>query len=241
MLNNDIIPILINKLKKLNIKYDYKKLLILKNFLFLLKEYNLKFNLTRITENIDIINKHFIDSIYIMTKIVFDNKIILDFGTGAGFPGIPLSIMNKKSKFVLLDSNNKKINFINHAIIKLKLNNCITNQSRIEEHIKNKKFYDVIIARAVSNLFVISELAIPFLKLNGIFIAMKSIHSDEEIEKSKKHINKLGSIILDIHDYQIPDTDIQHRLIIIKKIKNTNCIYPRNYTKIINEAKVNIL
>ena len=166
----------------------------------LLIEWNNKFNLTTIIKEEDIYLKHFFDSLYITKFHDFNNKKICDFGTGAGFPGMVLAIIFNNSKFTLIESNSKKTTFL--------------------EHIKT--------CRAVSNLSIILELAISMLKVNGLFIPMKS-NIEEEFEKSKKNLNSLGYRFINLEEYYLPIENSKRTILIYEKIKKTDLKYPRNY------------
>ena len=152
----------------------------------LLLEWNEKINLTAITEPKEVILKHFIDSATII-KYIEDNMKVVDVGTGAGFPGIPLNIMNSKANYVLVDSLNKRINFLNEVINNLQLNNINTVHSRIEDFGKdNKESFDIATSRAVASLNILLEYLLPLVKVGGICICMKGSNVKEEIGNSKK-------------------------------------------------------
>lgn len=195
----------------------------------LLLEWNEKINLTAITEENDIIIKHFVDSLTI-SKYFKDNDKIIDVGTGAGFPGIPLKIANKSLRVTLLDSLNKRILYLNDIIEKLKLSDIETIHGRAEELSRNPKYreqYDVVTARAVANLKTLSEYCIPFVKINGYFVCMKGSNIEEELELAKEHIGMLGGKIEKIEEITLPNTDMKRNIILIKKIKNTDKKFPR--------------
>lgn len=197
----------------------------------ILQEWNKKINLTAITEDDEIIKKHFIDSISVVkSRIINDGVSIIDVGTGAGFPGIPIKIVMPSVKVILLDSLNKRINFLNEVIRELGLNNIETIHGRAEEMARDEKYrekFDVAIARAVANLTVLSEYCIPYVKLGGHFISMKGPSADEEIQQSKNAIGTLGGKLKEIVETKILDEEINHKLIIVEKIKNTDEKYPR--------------
>ena len=198
-------------------------------YMNLLIEWNQKINLTAITEPKEIILKHFIDSLTILKEIKNDSKVI-DVGTGAGFPGIPLKIANPSLNIVLLDSLNKRINFLNEVIEHLKLKSIETIHARIEEVGKNEKYreqYDVVTSRAVSNLNVLAEYMLPLTKLGGKCICMKGAEVEEEIENSKNAINLLGGKILKVDTFELANENIKRNIVIIKKEKNTPNKYPR--------------
>lgn len=198
-------------------------------YMELLIEWNEKMNLTAITEPKEIILKHFVDSLTI-TKYVEEGKSIIDMGTGAGFPGIPIKIYRKDVKVVLADSLNKRIKFLDEVIDKLKLENVETIHCRAEELGKNKQYrekFDYATSRAVANLSTLSEYLMPFVKLNGKCIFMKTIEVDEELEKAKKAIKTLGGKIEKVDRFEIPESDLGRSIIIVKKEKITPSKFPR--------------
>lgn len=194
----------------------------------LLKEWNQKINLTAITEDSEIVLKHFIDSLTVL-KYIPQNANIIDVGTGAGFPGIPTKIVREDVSVTLLDSLNKRINFLNDVIEKTNLENIKTVHGRAEDFGQNKECrekYDVAVARAVANLSTLTELCLPFVKVGGSFIAMKG-NSTEEFEEAKKAIEILGGKIEKIDKFNLPGTDIERNIVVIKKIDKTPNQYPR--------------
>ena len=213
---------------KLNINLNEEhvdKFLLYKN---LLQEWNNKINLTAITEDSEIIIKHFIDSLTVLKYIDEDDSII-DVGTGAGFPGMVIKIAKEDTKITLLDSLNKRLNFLNEVINACRLTNIETIHGRAEDFGNNEFYrekYDVSIARAVANLATLTELCLPFVKVGGRFIAMKGSNI-EEIEEANKAIDFLGGKIERIEKIVLPETDIERNIVVIKKIKNTPNKYPR--------------
>ena len=198
-------------------------------YMDLLIEWNEKMNLTAITDPKEIILKHFVDSLTI-AKYVEEGKSIIDMGTGAGFPGIPIKIYRKDVKVVLADSLNKRIKFLDEVIDKLKLENVETIHCRAEELGKNKQYrekFDYATSRAVANLSTLSEYLMPFVKLNGKCIFMKTIEVEEELEKAKKAIKTLGGKIEKVDKFEIPESDLGRSIIIVKKEKITPSKFPR--------------
>lgn len=198
-------------------------------YMELLIEWNEKMNLTAITDPKEIILKHFVDSLTI-AKYVKEDKSIIDMGTGAGFPGIPIKIYRKDIKVVLADSLNKRIKFLDEVIDKLKLENVETIHCRAEELGKNKQYrekFDYATSRAVANLSTLSEYLMPFVKLNGKCIFMKTIEVEEELEKAKKAIKTLGGKIEKVDKFEIPESDLGRSIIIVKKEKTTPSKFPR--------------
>lgn len=197
-------------------------------YMNLLVEWNKKINLTAITEANEIVTKHFVDSL-IISKYLQESKNVMDIGTGAGFPGIPLKIINKDINMDLVDSLNKRIIFLNEVIAQLGLININSIHSRAEDLARISKYrekYDVVVSRAVARLNILLEYMMPFVKVGGICICMKGSNIDE-LEEAKKAIDILGGKIEKIEEISIPDTDIKRNNIIIKKIKNTTNEYPR--------------
>lgn len=198
-------------------------------YMKLLIEWNEKMNLTAIIEPEEIILKHFIDSITILKEIK-DNSKLVDVGTGAGFPGIPLSIMNPTLKITLVDSLNKRLIFLQEVVNNLKLQNIEIVHARAEEFGQNKEYresFDISTSRAVANLATLSEYLIPLVKVNGKIISMKASEAQEEINEAKKAIEILGGRIEKIDEFNLPQSNIGRTVIIIKKDKQTPNKYPR--------------
>ena len=198
-------------------------------YMNLLIEWNEKMNLTAIVEPNEIILKHFIDSITILKEIDNNSKII-DVGTGAGFPGVPLSIMNPTLKITLADSLNKRLIFLQEVVNQLGLKNIEIIHARAEELGKNKKYrenFDAATSRAVANLSTLSEYLIPLVKVGGKIISMKAGGAQEEIEAAKKAIKILGGEIEEIEEFKLPQTEIERTIILIKKEEHTPNKYPR--------------
>lgn len=197
-------------------------------YMNLLIEWNKKMNLTAITEESEIITKHFIDSL-IVSKYFKANEKVMDIGTGAGFPGIPLKIANENLNMDLVDSLNKRITFLNEVINNLDIKNIKAIHSRAEDLARIEEYrerYDVVVSRAVAKLNVLLEYMMPFVKIGGICICMKGSNIDE-LEEAKKAIDVLGGKIEKIEEINLPNTDIKRNNIIIKKVKNISNEYPR--------------
>lgn len=219
---------LINIANELNIVINNKNADTFYKFMNLLLEWNKKINLTAITKPKEIIIKHFIDSLTI-NKYIENYSSIIDIGTGAGFPGIPLKIINEDIEIVLVDALNKRINFLNEVIESNNLNKIKAIHSRAEDIGKNKEYrekFDIAVSRAVASMNVLSEYLLPLVKINGICIFMKGSNI-EEIEESKKAIDILGGKIIKIDEIIIPSSDIKRNIIVVEKIKNTPGKYPR--------------
>ncbi|MCR3955956.1 MAG: 16S rRNA (guanine(527)-N(7))-methyltransferase RsmG [Gudongella sp.] len=197
----------------------------------LLKEWNEKINITTITEDEEIDKKHFVDSLSPALTNLFDgDESVIDIGTGGGFPGIPLKIRNRKLRVTLLDSLNKRIVFLGQVIDNLGLKDIEAVHGRAEELGLKPEFretYDICVSRAVASLDTLSEYCMPFVRVGGHFISMKGPEIDEEVKMSRKAIETLGGQVEEIRYVQIPESDIVHSLVVIKKIKPTPKKYPR--------------
>lgn len=225
----------LEELKKINVKLTKLQLEQLDKYYNLLLEWNNKINLTRITEEKEVYLKHFYDSITLIKAINLNQNLnICDIGTGAGFPGIVLKIVFSNLNITLVDALNKRIEFLKLVINELKLKNIEAIHDRAENFIRNNRNkYDLITCRAVSKLNIISELCIPGLKINGYFIPMKA-NIDDEI-KNIEFLDKLNSKLERIISFKLPIENSIRNLVVIKKIKDTNIMYPRSYDKIIKK------
>lgn len=218
-------------LDKLNIKLSDNQIEQFIKYYEMLIETNKVMNLTAITEPSEVISKHFIDSLSIVKAMdMSKNMKIIDIGTGAGFPGIPIKISFPQLEVTLLDSLNKRINFLNGVINELKLEKIETIHGRSEEFGRDKNYreaYDLCVSRAVANLSTLSEYCLPFVKVGGRFVSYKSGSCKEEVDNSLNSVDKLGGIHRKIVEFDLDNTDISRSLIIIEKIKNTPGKYPR--------------
>ena len=226
-------------LNKLSIMLDAKQKDQFHRFYELLIEWNKVMNLTGITEYDEVIQKHFLDSLA-MVQVYDPMKVnnLIDVGTGAGFPGIPLKIAYPHMKVVLLDSLNKRIKFLNEVIKELGLQDIVAIHGRAEELGHNQMYresFDCCVSRAVAKLSVLSEYCMPLVKEEGYFIPYKSGKIEEEMEQSKKAISILGGKIERTHRFLIPDTDMERSLICIQKVKATSKKYPRTAGKPLKE------
>lgn len=197
----------------------------------MLVEKNKVMNLTAITEYEDVVIKHFVDSILISQVLSMDKvKSIIDVGTGAGFPGVVLKIFYENKKITLLDSLNKRIKFLKEVEETLGLSNLNCEHGRAEDFARisdEREKYDLCVSRAVANLSTLSEYCLPFVKKGGYFVSYKAEDCAIEVEEAENAVKRLGGIIEDTIFYKIPNTDITRAFVVIKKVSNTNKMYPR--------------
>lgn len=224
----------IKEVEKLNISVTKENLASLAKYKDLLVEYNKKFNLTAIKSDEEIYLKHFYDSLTLIKAYSLNGNLkLLDIGTGAGFPGLVLKIFYPDLELTLLDSNHKKIAFLEVVIKELNLKNVTCINSRAENLPQTyREYFDIVTSRAVAHLRILLELSIPYLKIGGKLIAMKGL-SEDEIKESAKILEKLDSRIVDIIKFNLPIEGSNRSLVIVQKNKKTNEIYPRSYDKIV--------
>ena len=198
-----------------------------------LLETNKVMNLTAITEPEDVARLHLLDCAALLNITDFRGKRVVDVGTGAGFPGMPLRILEPDFDLTLLDSLGKRIAFLQRVCDEMGLQRVSCVHARAEEFAaKHREQYDIATSRAVAALNVLCELTLPLVKVGGRFLAMKAVDSDEEIRAAKSAVAQLGGKVEDIRDYTIPGTDITHRVVVIGKVKPTPDAFPRAFAKI---------
>lgn len=224
---------LIRDAEKINVFLDVFHVKQFEKYEEILLEWNEKINLTTITDEDEIITKHFVDSLY-CAKYMSGNEKIIDIGTGAGFPGIPLKIIFSNINLTLLDSLNKRCIYLKDVAEKLKMENVDIVHGRAEElgkDIKYREKFDIITARAVANMKVLSEYCIPFAKVGGKFICMKGSEYKDELNDARAQIGTLGGKVTDIEEIVLPDSDIKHSIIVIEKVRETPREFPRRKIK----------
>ena len=216
--------------KQLEIEITESQLDQFATYFEMLVEKNKVMNLTAITEKNEVIIKHFLDSIAILKYIDVDDKKVIDIGTGAGFPGIPLKIMRPKMQLTMLDSLNKRIQFLNEVVDELQLEQVETIHGRAEDYAHDKAYraqYDYAVSRAVANLSTLSEYCLPFVKIEGDFISYKSGQVQEEVAQGKNAIFLCGGKCSKVEGFVLPESDMERTFVMIHKVKNTAKQYPR--------------
>lgn len=198
----------------------------------LLLEKNKVMNLTAITIPHDVATLHLLDCAALAAQLDLSGKRVIDVGTGAGFPGMVLAILTPDARFTLLDSLGKRVDWLRETCDDMGLSRVTCVHARAEEFAgEHRQAYDMATSRAVAALPLLSELALPLVKVGGCFLAMKSVDSDAEIDSARGAIGQLGGKIEAIRDYTIPGTDVTHRVVIIRKVKDTPPQFPRSWAR----------
>ena len=217
----------------LGITPDAKAVERLKTYFEYLEERNRVMNLTAISGTEDVARLHFLDCAALLKVCDFEDKKVIDVGTGAGFPGMVLKTVQPGMDITLLDSLNKRIGFLSEVCNKLALDGVQCVHARAEEIPEERRAaYDIAVSRAVARLGTLCELCLPYLRVGGVFIAMKGPDCDTEVEEAKSAMHLLGAQLKDIVRYTIPGTDITHAAVVIEKIKPTHPKYPRKWSQI---------
>lgn len=231
----------LNGLKKLNIEITDIQTEQFEKYSDLLKEWNEKINLTAITDDDGISIKHFLDCILLLKYIdIPENASVADIGTGAGFPGLPVKIMRSDVSLCLVDSLNKRINFLNEVKTQLGLDDVQCIHSRAEELARKREYrekFDFVLSRAVANLTVLCEYCLPFLRIGGTFVALKSSEIKEETEEALSMIGNLGGKVKEIISAPLPESDITRSLVVIEKVRETPKSFPRSSKRIKQSRK----
>lgn len=223
--------IFVEKLNVLGVTLNDTQLKQFDQYYELLVEWNKVMNLTAITEYEEVVVKHFVDSLSLVKAIDIEKvHTVIDIGTGAGFPGVPLKIAFPHLKITLLDSLNKRINFLNEVIDKLGLEEISTIHGRAEDFARKLEYreqFDLCVSRAVANLSTLSEYCLPYVKVGGVFLPYKSGEIDQEVDEAATALKVLGGKMKKVEKFQLPDSDISRSFVVIAKTKNTGKKFPR--------------
>jgi len=223
--------VLINGMKELGVDVSHETVERLLTFMKIMLEWNEKVNLTAITEEREVVIKHFLDSVTCLsTGYIKNGMAVIDVGTGAGFPGVPLKILKDDLKMTLLDSLNKRIIYLNDVAKKLNLRNINIVHSRAEEAGSSKdhrEAYDIVLSRAVAAMNVLCEYCLPLAKVGGFFLCQKGPDIKDEMKEADSAIKILGGKVREVREYQLPFSDIKHNIIVIEKVTATPTKYPR--------------
>ena len=223
--------ILIDGFKELDLEVSEEMLEKLRIFKDIMLEWNEKINLTAITEEKEVYIKHFLDSATCLsTGYIKEGMKVIDVGTGAGFPGVPIKILKEDLEMTLLDSLNKRISYLNEVLTRLSLKKAATVHARAEEAGSSKAHrgaYDIALSRAVASMNVLCEYCMPFVKVGGFFLCQKGPDIEGELKEAEAAIRILGGVVREVKGYKLPYSDIKHNIIIIEKVAETPTKYPR--------------
>lgn len=232
MTNADILK---KGIEDLGLKCSYETIDKFSKYREILVEWNQKMNLTGIEEEKEVYIKHFLDSVAAVKKgYIKDGMSIIDVGTGAGFPGLPLRICLENSKVTLLDSLNKRINFLSEVCTNINIDDIELIHGRAEDFGKDEKYreqYDIATARAVAGLPILMEFCVPFIKVGGYFVCLKGPNADTELEESRKAMEVLGLEFVEKIDVELPEIELKHNIVVFKKVNSTPAKYPRKAGK----------
>jgi 16S rRNA (guanine527-N7)-methyltransferase len=225
------IELLTKGAEDLNISLGENEVVLYQKYVDILLEWNAKVNLTAITDPDEIIVKHFLDSLAVLQSLPNEKYgSLLDIGTGAGFPGIPIKIADQRINVVLLDSLNKRVSFLKHLINELNLRNIYALHGRAEDYGHDKNYrgqFDLVVSRAVAKLSILAELCLPFVKIGGIFVAYKGPKAEEEVLEAENSIILLGGKVLKMDKVQLPGSEGERVMVFIKKETDSPGKYPR--------------
>lgn len=233
-MNREYEQLLYEGAKELGVCLDEKQVRMMHTYAKLIIEWNRRFNLTAIKDMGDIVIKHLLDSLSIVPFIPRDASNFIDIGAGAGLPGIPVKLVRPHLEVFLVDSVGKKVSFMEEAIKQLELERTTAVKGRAEELGRIEKYreaFDVCAARAVASMNVLLEYTLPFVRVGGVFIAMKGKNIEEEMSQSKKALDVLGGKLEQVEHLTLPSTDIKRNIILIKKFRHVSPKYPRNTGK----------
>ena len=230
----DLVHMLEQGARKLGISIPFGAYDSFRIYLSMLEETNKTTNLTAIEASEDIVLLHFLDSLALLKVAEFENANVIDIGSGGGFPGVPLKIVDQTIRLTLLDATAKKIVFLSDLCTKLGIEadmlHARAEEAAHDEHLRDR--FDIVVSRAVAHLDVLCELCLPFVRVGGVFLAMKSADYEAELHEAIGAISLLGAEISQTHKYELPDTDIVRSIIRISKTAATPNEYPRRFSKI---------